>query len=60
MSDAQVTIKPIKKESPVNIKINKAAEAKAIKEIETALTRPLTIVEKAMVQLAIYHYQTQS
>lgn len=44
----------------MNIKINKAAEAKAIKEIETALTRPLTIVEKAMVQLAIYHYQTQS
>jgi hypothetical protein len=44
----------------VSIKINKAAEVKAIKEIEAALTRPLTIAEKAMVQLAIYHYRTQA
>jgi hypothetical protein len=44
----------------VNTNVNKAAEAKAIKEIETALNRQLTIAEKAMVQLAIYHYETKA
>lgn len=44
----------------MNTKVNKAAEAKAIKEIENTLTRQLTIAEKAMVQLAIYHYETKA